>query len=631
MGAALAPHRIFAHEMPSPPGGDGCLPGLNFEEIAHSYDDTHHVARGYNADVLIRWGDPVTKDAPRFDPNQQSAQSQAEQFGYNNDFIGFVPLPLGSDSSDHGLLCVNHEYTSTSLMLPGFKDDWQAFQFVNKEEIATEMAAHGHSVVEIRKISGQWQVVAGSAYNRRITLTTPMEITGPAAGHRRLQTQADPTGRRVLGTLYNCAGGITPWGTVLMAEEGISDYFGGDLAALEAEAARELLNYQSHAAKYNNFSKEDSLPYSWHRHIDRFDINKEPFEINRFGWMVEFDPYNPSSTPMKRTALGRFAHEGATIVSAAGKPVIAYMGDDNEFECIYKFVSKKPYLPADRNHNLTLLEEGDLFVAKIDADGGGQWLKLTFENQFENTPASHLTSQVDVLIEVRNAARALGATPMDRPEDIETNPVTGRTYVMLTNNSDREESQTDPANPRAFNAWGQILEIIPPGVDGERDHWADEFTWDMFLLAGNPSHPDPQKRGRYNPDITKHGWFCCPDNLCFDPSGRMWIATDGGSSNKLPDGTPDPIHDGLWACETTGDDRALTKHFFGCPRGAEAAGPCFTPDGETLFVAVQHPGAGNDSNYATPSTRWPDFSADMPPRPSVMVITKKENGKIGSG
>ena len=627
---ALGPYRLFAQDAPVPKQRISA-PALNFQEIEHAFDETHHVAAGYDAEVLIRWGDPVTGDAPPFDPDRQNAESQAKQFGYNNDFIGFVSLPLGSNNSDHGLLCVNHEYTNAPLMLPGYEDYWQSFQSLSKGDMEIELAAHGHSVIEVKKNSGKWEVLNDSSYNRRITATTVMEVTGPVAGHKRLRTSADPSGRRVLGTLCNCAGAVTPWGTVLFAEEDISDYFVGDISSLSGAAAAEVPNYQSMRSKYGGFTAEykGTLPYGWYQHDDRFDINKEPLEFNRFGWMVEFDPYDPDSIPRKRTALGRFMHEGASIVTEEGKAVVAYMGDDGRFEFIYKFISRNSYRAGDREHNLTLLEDGDLYVARINPDGTGQWIELAFTGQFEGTSAGHITSQEDMLIEARNASRVLGATAMDRPEDIETDPLTGRTYVMLTNNSTREDAQTDPANPRAKNEWGHILELMAPGEDGARDHWSTEFQWDLFLLAGDPSHPDPKKRGRFHPSISEQGWFSCPDNLSFDPQGRMWIASDGGNRKEMADGSFVPFHDGLWCCETTGDRRALTRHFFGCPRGAEMTGPCFTPDGKTLFVSVQHPGVEAGASFASPPTRWPDFSDTIPPRPSVMAITKKDGGIIG--
>ena len=599
------------------------IPPLNFTELGHGYDANHHVAPGYRADILLRWGDPVLPDAPdNFAGGVRDAASQLGQFGYNNDFIGFLPLPYGSNNSDHGLLCVNHEYCNPLLMFPNIKSRGLPKQ-VTPEQTEIEMAAHGHSVVEIKKTNGQWQTVDNSQYNRRITAHTPMELTGPAAGHRRLQTSADPSGRTAFGTLSNCAGGVTPWGTVLIAEENFQEYFYGDPIVASKKAPEERQNY-------TEFKAGISAWYRWADHHPRFHLEQEPREINRFGWMVELDPYDPTSTPKKRTALGRFCHEGATIVAEHGKSVVAYSGDDGKHQFVYKFVSKGLYDKDNRRANMDLLAEGELFAAKFHPNGVGEWRKVELQPEGKTNPeVTGLTDPEEALIDARLVARLLGATPMDRPEDIETNPVTGRTYVMLTNNSKRTPEQTDPTNPRANNKWGQILEILPPGIDGKRDHWQPHFEWDMFLLAGDPNHPDGAKRGRYHKLISRDGWFANPDNVAFAPAGRMWITTDGFPRNKSPEGLKAPVHDGIWACETTGDNRALTQHFFGCPIGAEMCGPCFTPDGKTLFAAVQHPGDAPGSSYQNPATRWPDFDPNNPPRPSVVVITKKDGGEIG--
>ena len=604
---------------------------LTFPEIPHSYDTTHHVADGYNADVLLRWGDPITAQAPDFDGDNQSVDAQANQFGYNNDFIGYMPLPFGSQNSQRGLLCVNHETTYTHMMFPGYETLWNAAESMSKEQTEIEMAAHGHAIIEVQKVEGDWQVVKDSKYNRRITAMTEMEITGPVAGHERLKTKDDPTGRKVLGTIANCAGGVTPWGTILTAEENFDYFFDGDKSQLYASAPEEIRNYGSFRSGYlGEHVENDDHHYGWYRHHDRFNLAKEPREFNRFGWMVEIDPYDPKSKPKKRTALGRFGHEGATIVAEDGKPVIAYMGDDKKFQCVYKFISKGNYNAADRASNMDLLDDGTIYAARFDADGTGRWIEMRYWPRLADDGLGDLKDDAGVLIELRNVAKPLGATAMDRPEDVETNPVTGRVYVMLTKNKKRTLADADPANPRAKNRWGQILEILPPGTDGNRDHWSKSFEWELMILAGDPSHPLPEKRGRYHEQISEHGWFSNPDNLAFDPQGRMWIATDGCNSYKDAEGNLLPFHDGLWACETTGQGRALTKHFFGCPLGAELCGPAFTPDGKTLFVAVQNPGKEDGASYDNPITRWPDFKAGVPPKSAVVAITKKDGGNIGS-
>ncbi|WP_417798065.1 PhoX family protein [Terasakiella pusilla] len=579
---------------------------MTFKELPLGYDENHHVAEGYDSQVLLRWGDAVEQGAPAFDPDNQTTQAQLKQFGYNCDFVGYLPLPHGSQNSEHGLLCINHEYTNRHLMFNGIGKNAQDKQ--SKDQIDIEMAAHGHTVVEIKKTDGQWAVVEGSDYARRInTLETEMELTGPVAGHDRVKTSADPEGKTVIGTINNCAGGVTPWGTVLIAEENFHGYFGGDPAKTPE------------GANYKRYGMKGKPYYGWHRFHDRFDVEKEPNEPNRFGWMVEIDPYNPQAKPKKRTSLGRFKHEGANALINKDRHVVVYTGDDQRFEYLYKFVSKNKYNYANQDANKDILDEGTLYVAQFRADGNLFWLPLV-QGRAPLTAENGFNSQADVLLETRKAADLLGATPMDRPEDVEPNPVTGSVFMMLTNNTKRKSDQTDASNPRAENKHGHILEMTPPGGRGEEaDHTSDVFKWNIFLLAGNPANK--ADGAMYGEGTSKDGWLSCPDNVAFDNKGRVWIATDGAPKSG--------IADGLWAADATGPARAQTRHFFAAPLGAELCGPCFTPDDSTLFVAIQHPGDTKESTFANPSTRWPDFKAGMPPRPSVVAITKKRGGAIG--
>ncbi|WP_427024497.1 PhoX family protein [Aureimonas ureilytica] len=595
---------------------------FSFTEVEAGVDETHHVASGYDADVLLRWGDPLFTDSPAFDPRNQTPEAQARQFGYNNDYVGFIPL---DGSNEHGLLVVNHEYTNDHLMFPGIvtvseKADEKnpdkkvpvlVVKDADKTRVDIEMAAHGGTVVEIRKVDGKWQVVREGALNRRITAETEMELTGPAAGSARLQTVADPSGRKVFGTINNCAGGVTPWGTYIMAEENIHGYFTGKLP----EGHKEAANY-----------KRMGIPegtYQWGRFHDRFDVSKEPNEPNRFGWVVEVDVMDPNSVPKKRTALGRFKHEGAeSIVSRDGR-VVFYLGDDERFDYVYKFVTSGRFNASDRAANRDLLDEGTLYVARFAEDGAMEWLplvhgegKLTAENGFE--------SQADILIETRRAADLLGATPMDRPEDVQPNGTNGRVYVMLTNNTRRKDDQVDAANPRAKNAFGHIIEIAEEGGDFA----ATKGRWEVLLKCGDPSVAEVG--ATFSTETTKNGWFGMPDNCAVDTDGRLWVSTDGNS----PKGTGRT--DGLWAVDTEGEARGTSKLFFRVPVGAEMCGPLILDDMQTAFVAVQHPGDGGEdwkgfgrlSYYEDLSTRWPDFQPDMPTRPSVVAITKQGGGKI---
>jgi secreted PhoX family phosphatase len=577
---------------------------LKFAELEKVYDQTHHVAPGYDANILIRWGDPLAEGV-EFDPAAISADSQSKQFGYNCDFIGYMPLPVGSNNSEHGLLCVNNEYPDPHIMWSGLTEDDAATK-ASEDQIKAMMAAWGHTVVEIKKENGKWSYVQDSEYNRRINGYTEMTVSGPAAGHVLLKTSADPSGIKVIGTGYNCAGGTTPWGTILTCEEGLSDTFGGDAAKA---ANPELLD---------RYGYDGSDYYGFARVTERLHLDKEPNEPNRFDWVVEIDPYEPNAAPVKRTALGRFGHEGATTVVNKDGRVVVYLGDDDYFEYIYRFVTKGTFNPNDRAANKNLLDEGELSVAKFDADGTLTWLPLV-HGQNGLTAENGFADQGELLVKTRLAADLLGATPMDRPEDVEASPVNGRVYAVMTKNAKRKPEQVDAANSRAENKYGHILEMSPPGEGKDADHAAANFKWDVFLLAGNPAKPE--EGSAYNPGTTVNGWFAAPDNIAFDPRGRMWIATDGA---------PDfGIADGLYATETDGAGRALTRMFFACPTGSEVCGPCFTPDGKTLFVAVQHP-AEDSETLDNPTTRWPDFADNLPPRPSVVAITQKEGLEIGA-
>ncbi|MGZ8390623.1 MAG: PhoX family protein, partial [Rhodoplanes sp.] len=548
-----------------------------------------------------------------FDPARQSAAAQRLQFGYNNDYLGYIPMPDAADPSRHGLLVVNHEYTNEELMFPGLgRQDLRpvGFEGMTQDLVDIEMAAHGGSVLEIKHENGKWRVADGSRYARRLDATTPMELAGPAAGHPRVQTKADPTGRRVLGTINNCAGGVTPWGTWLTCEENFHGYFSGKLADDHPEA--------------KNF-KRYGLPgnwYAWGKFHDRFDVSKEPNEANRFGWIVEIDPFDPTSTPKKRTALGRTKHEGAFVLVNKDGRVVVYSGDDERFDYVYRFVSARPYNAVDRAANRDLLDEGTLYVARYNADGSVDWLPLV-HGEGPLTEANGFRSQADVVIETRRAADLLGATRMDRPEDVEADLKNHKVYVILTNNASRKDDQIDAANPRASNRFGHIIEMTAP--DG--DHTASRFSWDILVKCGDPAIAEVG--ATFNPATTRDGWFGMPDNCAVDHMGRLWIATDGNSGGRTG------RTDGVWALETEGSLRGTGKLFFRCPVGAEMCGPEFTPDDETLFVAVQHPGEADEGDanappatFENPATRWPDFQPSMPPRPSVLAITRRGGGKI---
>jgi secreted PhoX family phosphatase len=586
--------------------------GLTFVPITLDAGDDIVVAAGHTAIPFLRWGDPIMAGAPEWDLTNQTAAAQEQQFGYNCDWISYFPLPQGSQSADHSLLVVNHEYTNPELMFPGYLTTNPEFEALEnpdnappdipefltnptQETVDVELAAHGLSIVEVQRTdAGQWQMVQDSPYNRRITAKTPMQVTGPAAGIDLLHTSDDPTGTQVLGTINNCAGGTTPWGTALTGEENFQQYF-ANLSALPEDDPLWTLHDRYGIG-------EGASERRWEEFYPRFDLAQEPHEPVRFGWIVEIDPYDAASTPKKRTALGRVKHEGATTAVAPGGQVALYSGDDERFDYAYKFVTSGTYNPDDRAANADLLDEGTLYVAKFNDDGTGQWLPLVHGEE-PLTEANGFASQGEVLAKTRLAADAVGATKMDRPEDFETNPVTGKVYLVCTNNNQRTLEQADFANPRPHNFAGHIIEIS----EDNDDHAATSFTWEIFILAGDPTDSGTWYGGYAGDDVSP---FAAPDNLTFDDDGNIWISTDGLPNNL-------PGNDGLFAAPTAGDERGRSMQFFSTVPGAECSGPMFNPDNTALWVSVQHP--GEEGTLEEPLSLWPD--GEGAPRPSVVLIT----------
>lgn len=586
-------------------------PGLRFEPIAPSATDSVVVPTGYEQQVVIRWGDPILAGAPSFDPMQQSAQAQLGQFGYNCDFLGFFDLANGRQ-----LMMTNHEYTDEYLMFPGY-DPAQP----TREQVEIAWAAHGLSVVVVdaQQSGGPVVPVVGHELNRRFHTGTPFELSGPVAGHALVQTSADPSGTTVLGTLNNCAGGLTPWGTWLSAEENFNQYFGHSGSVSDPVTRARLARYGLGGGETER---------KWERFDDRFDVRKEPNEPNRFGWIVEIDPFDPTATPKKRTALGRFKHEAATVRIAPDGRAVVYTGDDERFDYFYKFVSDAAVdltgSETAKAANADLLDNGTLYVAKLSGDspvaqitgdgtlpadgafdGSGEWIPLA------SGSTSHVPGMTaeEVYLFTRLAGDAVGATKMDRPEDIEPNPVTGAVYVALTNNTNR--TVADEANPRTSNKHGHVLEIVEAG----NNPTATSFGWNVFLLCGDPADPSTYFAGA---DRSKVSPISCPDNLTFDKYGNLWISTDG---NRLG------AHDGLYGVAVEGKHRGEVRQFLSVPVGAETCGPWVAD--ERVLVAVQHPGETDDASFEAPSSHWPDGGTSLP-RPAIVGVWRPgKNQKIG--
>ena len=618
MGAASAV--LFAPWLAGCASAQPVLPGAaarlqpGFKPVPIDSADRLVVPDGYIATVLAAWGEPVgvpgQMPAWKVDASN-SAEEQALQMGMHHDGIHYYPLDAGAPGSRHGLLVMNHEYVDDGLLHPGGLLPWTA------EKVRKAQAAHGVSVIEVAETLAGWQMVRPSRYARRITANTPVRLAGPAAGHALMKTAADPAGQTVLGTLNHCAAGMTPWGTYLSGEENFRFYFaGGD----QPEAHQKRWGITKTAF------------FRWPEFDERFNATRDPNEFNRFGWVVEVDPMDPASTPVKRTALGRAAHEGAWVAVTRDGRAVVYSGEDARFEYIYKFVSRDRIRPAgggltQAQANRELLDHGTLYVARFGADGHGTWLPLV-HGQGPLSATNGFADQGEVLIKTRQACDLLGATKMDRPEWLAIDPIGGTIYCTLTNNSARgakDRPPVDAANPRANNSHGHIIrwdEGSAPGGDFD----ATGFRWNHLVLAGDPANARPEARGNINGDI-----YGCPDGLAFDARGLLWIQTDAHASQMLKGEFRNIGNNQMLACDvTTGE----TRRFLTGPTNCEITGLTMTPDGRTMFINIQHPGEtpSDRSDPADPTrfSNWPDFKTGGRPRSATVVIRKKDGGLIGS-
>ncbi len=601
--------------------------GIGFTAVPASTGDTIVVPPGYRAQVFARWGDPLYADSPAWKPDgTNTGAEQARQIGDNHDGMRF--FPLNGNSSREGLLVINHEYTNYEYLFGAeFMEPWTAAKVLKAQ------SAHGISVLHVRQHRNKWEVVVGSRYNRRLTGNSEMRLSGPAAGHALLRTAADPSGTRVKGTLNNCANGYTPWGTYLTCEENFHMYF-GTTSGVDGRD-EQMKRYGVPAGR---------TAYRWEEFDDRFDYAKEPNESNRFGWVVEIDPYDPTSTPIKHTALGRIKHENVAYALGSKRRVVMYTGDDQANDYIYKFVSDGALRPGRSASNRKLLDSGKLYVARFDDGatsgdfaGTGEWILLDKHANPILAADDRFADQAEVLIKTRLAADAVGATKMDRPEWIAVHPHTNEVYITLTNNSSRTEDNLNDANPRAQNRFGHIVRWREAGNDAA----ATRFEWDIFMLAGNPNvYPEDDLRAGSD-NITADNTFNSPDGIGFDAGGRLWIQTDGNFSNS-GDYAGQGNNQMLCADTVTGEIR----RFLVGPSGCEITGLSFTPDSRTMFINIQHPGEvgrhpnapalpegvdGDEYIAANPLafSQWPDAEGGRP-RSATVVITKEDGGVIGT-
>ena len=569
---------------------DAASSRLAFKQVAANSLDTVTVPDGYKWQVVASWGQPLWSNGVEFDhATRGTGSSQELAIGDNTDGMALFQY------QGRHVMAANNEYTNRDIIYGNRESKLPE----NADDVRKGKAAHGITVMELANRDGNWEIVKDSPFNRRITADTPMDITGPAAGHDLLKTKADPTGTKSLGTWNNCGNGRTPWGTYLTCEENFNGYFSSSDENLEIPAP-----LKRYGVNHKDWG------YNWAMSDERFDIAKNPNEPNRAGYIVEIDPMDPNSTPKKRTALGRLKHENAELVVANNGHIVVYMGDDERGEYLYRFVSKDKYTVGGDHSKL--LEEGTLYAAKFNDDGTGEWLALT-------PSSTGLDDQAAVCIHTRMGASAVKATTMDRPEWVAANPNKVEAYCCLTNNKNRgkkpnkggDDTSVNAVNPREGNKYGQIVRWVPVNDD----HSADKFNWDLFVLAGNPKVHSDDRQGSAN--VNADNMFNSPDGLAFDSTGLLWIQTDGNYKNK-DDFEGQGNNQMLVGDPETGE----IKRFMVGPKGCEVTGITWSADRRTLFIGIQHPGEKNTGSH------FPE-GGEATPRSSIVAIAREDGKTIG--
>ena len=649
-----------------PAQGDLARPQtLTFNAVAHSTAETMTVADGYQAEIILPLGTPLMSGIEDWKDNrEQSAESFEWRMGDNHDgmwFFGKNGNAYDAKASENGLLVMNHEYVNSSELSPfGYYviEDAEAAPLFQRRRLASdvrrEVNCHGVAVVEMKRRADGigYEMVPNSKYNRRITSSTTAQLAGPVAGSDLVKTKFDPTGFQTRGINNNCGAGLSPWGTYLTTEENFLGVFarGQDASQLSASA-----NYGRE--RYGAPENSPGSRYLWHTPDAKDAIITDEFSrwdmtavgasaaddyrngFNTFGYITEIDPFNQNSTPQKRTAMGRFAHENCAYAPVEqGKPVVFYMGDDARGEYIYKFVSKAMWSNNDIGGGLKAgdkyLNEGTLYVAIFNEDGSGEWKALV---QGQNgldafNSALPFNSQDEVLVYARAAGDAAGATKMDRPEWVSVSPITGEVYVTLTNNKYRGERDDQPvsaANPRSYevdgkergNDNGHIIRWAEAGGD----HAATSFEWDIYLF-GAPSDLSAENLSQ----LSASNDLSSPDGLYFDPRGVLWIQTDDGAYTDTTNcmllaALPGKVSDGTTITTSAGQQTRVgmpasndnIKRFFVGPEGCEVTGITMTPDFKTLFINIQHPG-----------NTWGAVAGGSTPRSATVMITRDDGDVI---
>jgi secreted PhoX family phosphatase len=657
---------------------------LAFNAVAKSRADAVVLPAGYTATVLYRLGDPIAAGVAEYrNDGTDLAATYDRRAGDHHDGMSFFGLSDGGSwsigAAARGLLAMNHEAITTSYLHPAGQTivgSGNAARRTVADEVLREFYLHGVSVLEVARSGGRWSYARESRFNRRVHTLTPMALSGPAAGAAALVTKYSPDGRRTRGTVNNCANGTTPWGTYLTCEENWAGYF-RRIAATDnpRRSAKELTAFARYGVAGTGRElwatvvpdTADDLYGRWNAEATgasaAADYRNGP---NTYGWVVEIDPFNPNSTPRKRTALGRMGHEGACLGPVvAGQPLVWYMGDDSRNEYAYKFVSTQSWDPADATGGLAAgdkyMDNGRLYVAKFNADGTGAWLELRLgvNGITASSGIYPFADAADVLIHARLAADAAGATKMDRPEWTAVNPKNGDMYLTLTNTNaaSRPIDRTDAANPRFYNdpkGTAQSAQLGNPNghvvrlADTGRDPAATTFRWDIYLFGARATAGANVNLS----NLTADNDFSSPDGMWFSQAspGLLWLQTDDGAYTDVTNcmmlaALPGQVGDG-GARTITNASGATTRtqstivgaapgtslrRFLVGPKECEITGIAESGDGRALFVNIQHPGEDTAPDFANPASfgsHWPDGGSARP-RSATIVITRDDGGKIG--
>jgi secreted PhoX family phosphatase len=668
--------------------------GLNFTAtpLNQTYDGVS-VAQGYKAEVLYKLGDPINSTTDPY-RNNGTETSASFDFRAGDHHDGMYFFGLGSNNkwskgvSDKGILCINHEaITPLFLHTNGPTPSTATANRTEPDEVRKEFRLHGVSVVEVNKVNGAFQVNLASTFNRRITTLTPMEIAGPLRGHDLLKTKYSPTGVMTRGTVNNCASGYTPWGTYLTCEENYAGYFyrpnttGRSANDLASEARNGIGDSRNPLGRerWSTVGNDDEFA-RWNVGVTgATSADDYRYAGNTYGFNVEIDPFAPTSTPKKRTAMGRFAHEGAWVGPVTvGKPVVFYMGCDSNNEYIYKFVSTALWVASDVNGGLAVgdkyLDDGKLYVARFNSDFSGEWLELTNLAGQQAAPSSNTFTfgdpTSDAYLNTRLAADKKGATPMDRPEWGAVNPVNGEVYITLTNNSSRDVTKTDAANPRSYK--DSSSSSSTSNVNGHIIRWretgsnpaATTFAWDIYVFGAETddiNNPQVNLSG-----LTTDNVLSAPDGLWFsEKTGILYIQTDDSAFTRETDNSgttcmllaaiPGTVGDGSTVAVTNtlgSTTKTVTtkvgktgelKRLLTGPIESEITGITETYDGKALFINIQHPGENTAvANIASPTSSWPytntgngnpatpTTAKSARPRSATIVLTRIDGGVIGT-